>query len=547
MRKKYCILDCFVDEPACFGVPPFISPYPRYIYGALIDAGTEQDDITFYTIDHLRKNDFLLEEDFELVFLIGGAVVPGKYLGSKIGSISEINRILGKNPGLRFAAGSPLQQNLSREHANIIPLDGDIEKFAFECGKETPVDAFRTTDEIGRWAQYGAPVVRYHPDFPSLVCEIETYRGCPRQQHCSFCSEGLFSSIEFRQEDEILTEIDALIKQGISRFRIGRQADILQYKTPFSSFKNGFSQPDPAPVSNLFAALKERKLRGDITVLNIDNGNPGTIANFPEESSRILEAIVDAITPGDTLPLGIESIDPVVIAQNNLKVTGEEALRVVQLINDIGSRRVNGIPVLLPGINLIHGLRGESMTTFRDNYDWLMSVKEAGLLIKRINIRKLLPFPGTGIYSNPPVLSKKILNRFEYYRSKIRHDIDTHMLKQIYPAGTILRDSHILDTHAGYSYGKQPASYSITVKLPLELELKSVHTVMVLGHRERSLMALPVPSDINSLPQKALEQIPGISKKKSSEIILKRPFSTTDEIREALETVPEVIKDVLVK
>jgi len=39
MNKNYLILDFFVDEPACFGVPPFISPYPRYIYGALIQAG----------------------------------------------------------------------------------------------------------------------------------------------------------------------------------------------------------------------------------------------------------------------------------------------------------------------------------------------------------------------------------------------------------------------------------------------------------------------------------------------------------------------------
>jgi hypothetical protein len=35
MKRRYLILGCFIDGPACFGVPPFISPYPRYILGAL--------------------------------------------------------------------------------------------------------------------------------------------------------------------------------------------------------------------------------------------------------------------------------------------------------------------------------------------------------------------------------------------------------------------------------------------------------------------------------------------------------------------------------
>ena len=49
MGERFLILDCYVDEPACLGVPPFVSPYPRYIYGALIDAGTlalSRPDIT---------------------------------------------------------------------------------------------------------------------------------------------------------------------------------------------------------------------------------------------------------------------------------------------------------------------------------------------------------------------------------------------------------------------------------------------------------------------------------------------------------------------
>ena len=33
------IVDGYVDEPAHFGVPPYISTYPRYTAGGLVDAG----------------------------------------------------------------------------------------------------------------------------------------------------------------------------------------------------------------------------------------------------------------------------------------------------------------------------------------------------------------------------------------------------------------------------------------------------------------------------------------------------------------------------
>ena len=32
---KIALLDGYVDEPTCLGVPPYISPYPRYIAGSI--------------------------------------------------------------------------------------------------------------------------------------------------------------------------------------------------------------------------------------------------------------------------------------------------------------------------------------------------------------------------------------------------------------------------------------------------------------------------------------------------------------------------------
>ncbi len=36
---KVAILDGYLDEPSCLGVPPYLSPHVRYTYGGYIDAG----------------------------------------------------------------------------------------------------------------------------------------------------------------------------------------------------------------------------------------------------------------------------------------------------------------------------------------------------------------------------------------------------------------------------------------------------------------------------------------------------------------------------
>ena len=78
---KLSILDGYTDEPTCLGVPPYISPYPRYIAGA-IRTHNKSIDICYITIDQLRKNklylDLLIKSDF--IIVICGVSVPGRYL-----------------------------------------------------------------------------------------------------------------------------------------------------------------------------------------------------------------------------------------------------------------------------------------------------------------------------------------------------------------------------------------------------------------------------------------------------------------------------------
>ena len=51
--KKIIIFDGYIDELACLEVPPFISPYPRYIAGSLWSYDKNLD-IKYITIDQIR-------------------------------------------------------------------------------------------------------------------------------------------------------------------------------------------------------------------------------------------------------------------------------------------------------------------------------------------------------------------------------------------------------------------------------------------------------------------------------------------------------------
>jgi len=131
-----------------------------------------------------------------------------------------------------------------------------------------------------------------------LIAEIETYRGCPRENKCSFCSENIYSSIDFRNESEIIAEIEALISSGITRFRLGRQADITAYGSNLNSYKNGFPQSNPERIRNLFEPLSQKIKTGEIKSLFIDNANPGQLATYESESREILSIIAETVSEG---------------------------------------------------------------------------------------------------------------------------------------------------------------------------------------------------------------------------------------------------------
>lgn len=568
---KALIIDGYVDEPACLGVPPYLSPYPRYIAGALRERGLSENDIHYLTIDTLRENipgagELIGKAD--LVVIIAGMTVPGKYLRASPISPGEIEAIFGAAKGIKVMGG-PIRLGFSSEGGraakgtesgislgDAVLAKMDIEAFIydlFEDGiegerstgsfpvrlkdQESIEHRFRTTSEIGCWGVRGAFLIRQHPDYPHCMCELETYRGCGRKVHCSFCTEPFYGSSDYRPVEDVVSEVSALYSYGARYFRIGRQPDL------FSYHGTDAGGPVPKPVPEVLERLYKgiRNSAPGLSVLHMDNANPITLATYPEESEQILKTIVKFHTPGDVAAFGMETADPAVVAANSLKATSEEVFEAIRLVNRFGAvRGANGLPEILPGINFVHGLMGETKKTFQLNYAFLQKVLDSGLLLRRINIRQVMAFPGTPMYGRDEA-AKKHKKLFLDYKERVRKNIDLPMLRKVVPEGTVLRDVMCEVHDREITFGRQIGSYPLLVGIPSLLPLRKFTDITVTGHGMRSITGIPYPLHINSASPTLIRFLPGIGKKAAASIAAGVPYSNRDDFLKRVSEGEKVI------
>lgn len=572
------ILDFYVDEPACFGVPPYLSPYCRYAAGALVAAGIPQEKIDYLTVDEWRSREKIIAKDYQLILLITGTTVPGKYLGGRIGTAAEVLELLDiqrrADRSSTILIGGPIRhaspelRQKIRERGGWL-IRGDLELYAERVAKhpagiragvkqifeEARHEAFplkRSYADVDRYAPRGAFLTTLHPNSPYLINELETYRGCTRNVYCSFCTEAFYGRPSFRETPGLLEEASELHRMGNRYFRLGRQADLLTYQADMSDVCNSFPRPRPDRLLALYEGL--HGAAPELRLLHLDNINPGVIATFPDESRRILEIICRYNTAGDTAAMGLESADPDVIRANDLKCTPEQAMQAIEMINECGrgaaaDRPSGGLPKLLPGLNFIQGLIGETEHTFEKNFLFLRQVLDRGLLIRRINIRQATSYRHTKLDRSRS--SAKHHNarrsptekRFLYYRDRIRSEIDHELLKRNFPAGTILQEVILEQENPGYLLGRPLGSYPVTVKIPKDdrcaVSARSAGRpipVVVTGWEERSVRALHHPVDLRQLGLKAIESLPGISRRQAGDLFLRigRGDATQAEMDEAV-------------
>ncbi len=524
------IIDGYVDEPACLGVPPYLSPYPRYIAGAMIERRLKHKDIFYRTIDQLRVNHEKLK--FDLIIIVAGMTVPGKYLRASPITLNEI-RDISHLEGLKIIGG-PIRLGFGEEggsSAKELAVSGitlakkDIEAFIYDVfeGLKDPESVghrMRTNPEIGRWGMKGAFIIKYHPDYPCVMCELETYRGCPRHSHCSFCTEPFYGKPDYREIKDVVKEVEALYHCGARYFRLGRQPDLFMFRA-----KDGI--PDPSAIEELYTGI--RNAAPELRVLHMDNANPVTLSGFPDESRRIARTIVKYHTSGDVAALGMESADPDVIRANDLKASPDEVFAAIKLLNDVGAARgKSGLPELLPGINFVHGLKGETRKTFELNFEFMKKVLDCGLMVRRVNIRQVMTFAGTPMHGHEELVVKH-KELFLRYKEKMRNEIDLPMLRRVVPTGTVLKDvrTEVFDK---LTFGRQLGTYPLLVGIPVEVELNRFYDIMVTDHGYRSITGIPIPIDINRTSIKIIEHIPGVGKKQAGKIIVGRPYKDREDI-----------------
>lgn len=545
--ESAAILDFYVDEPSCLGVPPYLATYPRYVAGALRCNGVK--DILYRTVDEVRRDLSLLEafSKRDLFIGIGGIAVPGKYIGGTPAGPGEIASMASRIRGPVKVFGGPLARfgfgmtggrlaELLPEEAFDLVVRGDIEGAVADLvagGSVEGVDPDRWVPrrDLGKWAAEGAAILPQHPDMPDTLCELETYRGCLWRK-CAFCVEPQYGVPDFRPVEDIAAEVAALHRAGAVRFRLGDQPDLFAYGA--EGLKSEDARPDPEALRKLYRAV--RAAAPGLRTLHMDNADPAFIAEHPEEGREAARVIAEHNTGGDVAAFGGETADPRVVKANHLHALPEQVLEAVRILNGAGAARdSNGMPKLLPGLNFVFGLQGETGETYRLNFDFLKRVLDAGLMVRRINLRQVAPMKGTPMWKVGDRVMRRHHGLFKRWKERIRSEIDRPMLRRVVPPGTVLRDIRLELHENGLTFGRQLGSYPLLVGMPGRLPLRSHTDAVICDHGMRSVTGVALPVDLNRAPLKTLAMLPGVGAKRAARLAAGRPLALASDVAEALD------------
>ncbi|MEE3082481.1 MAG: radical SAM protein [Candidatus Thermoplasmatota archaeon] len=534
----WLVLDGYEDEPAAFGVPPYVGFHVRYVCGVLESRGI---DYEYITIDQWRLGVRPDLTTLDGIVLIAGAVVPGKYLRGTPISFRETDELVRtlKNDipfiaggwairGWRQQGWQPLRKDL---FLCVQDTDATLEHF-LENGQFK--HQRRTAEQWTKWAHAGAlsKAVTNHPDIDGpLTYEVEVYQGCVRYKRgCKFCIEPKKGVPLWRTPEDVMTEVSHALDSGVTHVRLGGMTDVYTYMAE-GVVELEYPIPNPEPIAKLLHGLREDER---LDTLHVDNANPSIIAENLEPSTEITKTLVETLSDGSVLSFGLESADPDVHEKNWLNCSPYQLKTAIELINKYGRvRGKRGLPTLLPGLNFIAGLNGETEKTYKMNKDLLKEIRNDGMWLRRINIRQV---EGEGFQEIPSEL-------FNEFKTWTRDTIDTPLLKELFPIGQMLSEvtweSHdsrtrlpihlekehrdaMIHGRSGVTFGRQIGAYPILIGVPYHIPLESKSNILVTGHGARSITGVEVGLKLNSITQKQLEAIPGIGEKSAWKLISER-------------------------
>ena len=482
---KYTILDCYTDEPAGLGVPPYLGTYPRYIAGYLNEDAayltiddlrlwkkhngvvketktSQKTDVTTYNLTINYKNAGKILEETETLIVVLGVHVPGKYLSAVPGTLNEI---------------IPMIKELRCEKILTGPAVFGTQLFGGRFFEKADLSAFDRVDysmfnfrypDVKGYAIKGASILKQIPDYRMI--EIETGHGCDIGK-CSFCTEPLKNKVEFREKEDVLKEVVEFYKLGARYFRWGKQTCF--YTLPYAA----------ELLQEINSSCPE------IKVLHIDNVNPVKVVLDSQKDFSLTKAIVKYCTSGNIAAFGVESFDMEVVKANTLNTPPSVAYEAIKILNKYGSERgEDGMPRFLPGVNIIFGLRNETKKTHLENMKWLTRIYDEGLMLRRINIRQVAIFEGTSLFNEgKDKFLRKNKKLYWKWRNEIRQKIDNPMLQRVIPFGTVLTNCYAEIYDGNTTFCRQFGTYPIIVGVKGRIELKKFYDLEINNHMLRSL------------------------------------------------------------
>ena len=550
-QPKWLVLDGYEDEPAAFGVPPYVGFHIRYLCGVLEDKNISY---RYITIDQWR--DLIAKEGergisnllsgIEGFACIAGAVVPGKYLRGTPISLKEMQKIISQLPsevpailggwairGWKQQGWSPLRKNLFlalRDTDATLSHYLDTSKWKHQR---------RSAQQWTKWSHLGAKskAVQNHPDLGDevkpgpLTYEVEVYQGCVRYKRgCKFCIEPKKGVPIWRTPEDIIQEVKIAHDMGVRHVRLGGMTDTYTYMAD-GVRELEYPVPNPEPIAKLLHGLREDER---LEILHTDNGNPSIIAENLEPSEEITKTLVETLSDGAVLSFGLESADPKVHEANWLNCDSGQLKTAIALINKYGAQRGDrGLPKLLPGLNFIAGLNGETEHSYQMNLNLLNEIRRENLLLRRINIRQV---EGDGFQDIPQ-------KDFTNFKNAVRDTIDKPLLEDLFPLGNKLckvhweshdgrtrLPKHMEEQHtsescrgkSGVTFGRQIGAYPILIGAQYHIPLETQSDVIITGHGARSITGVEVNMDHDIVTQKQLEAIPGIGEKSAWKLISQR-------------------------
>ena len=498
MRRIIAVLDCYTVEPSGLGVPPFLSPYVRTAYSALT-TGYPDSDVRYLTIDDVRwclnegrpyvcpplsdpltysattgrSQSLQILADAEIIVVIAGDAVPSVHLHARNGTPDEIADILSVYQARRVLLG-PLAAHVMADPSRLGGLFDAVHTHTITSGNV--LAGSRSAAAYQRLAADRRPYAGLVDQLDwRPIAEIELYRGCTRRRFCSFCNEPIKNAhVSFRDPADILSEIANLYTSGIRAFRLGQQ-------TCFFSYLNR----DVNAIEALLGQI--RTLCPDLKVLHIDNADPLAVAS--KVGARIAQVVARYCTEGNCAPMGIESFDSSVVDANSLTCTPQILMRAIANVNEAGaSYGPCGLPVLLPGLNLVYGLPGETGHTHEENLKWLTRILDSGHLCHRTNVRQALAHPGTPLAHVRGASELPSEELFETWKDDVSQTFDRPMKQRVYPTGQKISALHSFFVTSRGTWHRRLGSYSIQVVEPGSARsLFETTDMTVIGHAPRYL------------------------------------------------------------